>query len=113
MYTPCDLPRGSGQIVVRFAGHLQPSTKWALVGNYGPMCWKRVTARTMDPFSKDADTYGLIFRMKEGGGGTPVEFAAPEDLLVTLIEEQRLNVWISYEEGFGKMWRPAVRRTWR
>jgi hypothetical protein len=112
-YEACNLPRGTGEIVVLY-DHLHPPpprTQWALVGNYGPTPWRDVGPGSV--WQKDADTYGVIFRFKPPQQQIPGGPCPPEDMLVTLLEEQRLFLRISYLPAPAKKCEPIARRTWR
>lgn len=112
-YTACDLPKGQGRIAVvyRDAHEPHPHTEWALVGTYGEEDWCKVTRAATSPLQRDADTYGLKFRTCPGVDGAPPISAAPDPLMVTLVEEQLLTVFVSYAES-GKCG-PIARRRWR
>lgn len=105
---------GKGQIAVIYQDAHQPHshTEWALVSTYGQEDWRKVTRSASHPRERDADTYGLKFQVLPGPGGAAPISAAPDPLMVTLIEEQLLTIHLSYTRE-PKPCGPALRRRWR
>lgn len=115
-YSSKNLPRGQGSVEVAFVeGHgPEPVTRWALVGNYGPGAPKKVTTECgVDPLPMDADTYGLIFEVDPPPRGCPPKFVAPDPVMVSVLDEQRLTVWITYKGSEEKAGARPARRSSR